>query len=105
MPVSEEAMMAAADLALVEQLRQQNKQLSLQIGEQNTTIGYQDAMLARFEAELSKLRDRQFAAFTLIGRLDYFLETYASQPATAHKKLAAQLRREIAALTTTKEAR
>lgn len=43
--------------------------------------------------------DRLHAAYKLIGRLDYFLETFTSQPAAAQKKLAAQLRREIAALT------
>ncbi len=74
------------------QLRERYAALSLMIGEQNTTIGYQDAMLAR-------LNERQFAAFTLIGRLDYFLETYARQSSAAHKKQAAQLRREIDDLT------
>jgi hypothetical protein len=32
------------------------RQISLQIGEQNTTIGYQDAMIARLEAELALKR-------------------------------------------------
>jgi len=90
------------EIASADALMRANADLSRQIGELNVTIGYQDAMLARFEAELAFVEKRQFAAFTLIGRLDYFLETYASQPQAAHKRQAAQLRREIAALTTTK---
>ena len=43
------------------------------------------------------MREQLHHAYTLIGRLDYFLQTYASQPVAAQKKLAAQLRREIAA--------
>jgi hypothetical protein len=43
------------------------------------------------------LREQLHQAYKLIGRLDYFLETFSSQPAAAQKKLAAQLRREIAA--------
>lgn len=54
----------------------------------------------RLFAENEHLTQRQFAAFTLVGRLDYFLETYASQPAATHKKQAAQLRREIEQLVT-----
>jgi len=47
---------------------------------------------------LIQLMQRQLHdAYTLIGRLDYFLESYASQPASVQKRQAAQLRREIAA--------
>jgi len=94
--------MTSEEIASADALLTANADLSRQIGEQNTTIGYQDAMLARLEAELTRLHERQFAAFTLIGRLDYFLETYAAQPDRIQRQLAAKLRREIADLTSTK---
>lgn len=87
--------MSSEEIASADSLLTINADLSRQIGERNTTIGYQDAMLTR-------LNQRQFAAFTLVGRLDYFLQTYASQPDRIQRQQAAQLRREIAALTTTK---
>lgn len=95
--------MTSEEIASADSLLTINADLSRQIGEQNTTIGYQDAMLARFETELARLNERQFAAFTLIGRMDYFLETYASQPDRIQRQLATKLRREIAALTEPKE--
>lgn len=70
--MSEEIALAAADLALAQQLL----------------------------AELILLRERHFEAFTLLGRMDYFLETYRAQPELIRARQAAQLRREIAALTT-----
>ena len=50
--MSEEVALAAADLATVAQLRAHVKALSLQIGEQHTTIGYQDAMLDQLRQAL-----------------------------------------------------
>lgn len=45
--------------------------------------------------ELEPTRQALFDAWKLIGRLDYFLETYAAQPIRAQRQLAAQLRGEI----------
>jgi uncharacterized small protein (DUF1192 family) len=73
--MSEEVMAADA-------LMRANADLSRQIGELNTTIGYQDAMLARFEAELTATRAAaQLAAntlFTLSYRADLDENTRAA---------------------------
>jgi hypothetical protein len=54
----------------------------------------------RLYRENEQLMQRLADAHRLLGRLDYFLETYAAQPELIRARQAAQLRREIAALTT-----
>lgn len=46
-------------------------------------------------AESAATRQALHCAWKLIGRCDFFLESYAAQPAGAARKLAAQLRAEI----------
>lgn len=104
--MSEEVALAIGDLA----------ELSRQIGEQNTTIGYQDAMLAELRRALDvamvendgwhtaaqQLNARNHEAWTLVGQCDYFLQTMDAQPAAARRQMAAKLRKRIKEATTPK---
>ncbi len=49
----------------------------------------------QWRAQAARLQLMHHDAWKLIGRCDFFLETYAAQPAGAARKLAAQLRGEI----------
>lgn len=45
--------------------------------------------------ENAELRQALFVAHKLIGRLDFFLETYAAQPDRIQRQMSAKLRLEI----------
>jgi hypothetical protein len=58
-------------------------------------LAYWQRRAEQAEAAAAVLKTAHADAWTLLGRCDFFLETFAAQPVKAQRRQAAQLRSEI----------
>lgn len=83
--------MASEDIALTDATLRDNAELRRALDAAMQELDAHREEAARLMDHVTALHD----AWKLIGRCDYFLETYAAQPERVQRQMAAKLRAEI----------